>query len=127
LNALGRDILDVVGVFFGCMDAQHLALRHPDRICRLVLCCTSPGVSLPSYPFHELPEGLRTGERLMKRMVVSDRRRDHVWQAVNPDRIQKLIGYTLARSVPGHSTDEYKMGARRQLETRAGHDVMSRF
>ena len=127
MNALGRDILDVVGVFFGCMDAQHLALRHPDRICRLVLCCTSPGVSLPSYPFHELPEGLGTGERLMKLMVVSDRRRDHVWQAVNPDRIQKLIGYTLARSVPGHSTDEYKMGARRQLETRAGHDVMSRF
>ena len=60
-------------------------------------------------------------------MVVSDRRRDHVWQAVNPDQIQKLIGYTLARAVPGHSTDEYKMGARRQLETRAGHDVMSRF
>ena len=85
-----------------------------------------PGGSLLSYPFHKLPEGLGTLERLMKLMVLSDRRRDQAWQAANPDRVQKLISYTLARAVPEHSTDDYKMGARRQLEARAGHNVINR-
>lgn len=36
------------------MVALHLAIRHPDVVERLVLCCTSPGGDAPSYPLHEL-------------------------------------------------------------------------
>ena len=126
LDALDHDTVDVIGVSFGGMVAQHLALRHPDRIRRLVICCTSPGGSLPSYPFHKLPEGIEAVERLMKLMAVSDTRRDEAWQAANPDRVQKLIDHSLAGALADHLTDEYRKGARLQLEARAGHDVINR-
>ena len=48
LGALGVGPVHVVGVSFGGMVAQHLALRHPAVVDRLVLMCTSPGGPMPS-------------------------------------------------------------------------------
>ncbi len=126
LDALGFDAVDVIGVSFGGMVAQHLALRHPERIRRLVLCCTSPGGNLPSYPFHELPDDLDAIERLVKLMGVSDTRRGEAWQAENPDQVQKLIDYTLKMAVADHKTAPFRRGARLQLEARANHDTLDR-
>ena len=39
----GWDEALVIGVSFGGMVAQELALRHPERVKRLVLACASPG------------------------------------------------------------------------------------
>jgi 3-oxoadipate enol-lactonase len=43
LDAVGWARAKVVGVSFGGMVAQELALRHPGKVERLVLACTSPG------------------------------------------------------------------------------------
>ena len=54
VHSMGWASAHVLGVSFGGMVALNLALRHPDVVDRLVLCCTSPGGAAPSYPLHEL-------------------------------------------------------------------------
>ena len=76
LDALGWDRCRVMGVSFGGMVAQELALRYPERVERLVLACTSSGgEGKPSYPLHELQE-LPAEERALRSMELSDLRRD---------------------------------------------------
>src|SRR4051812_46678992 len=43
LDAVGWDRCHVMGVSFGGMVAQELAIRYPDRLDRGGLCCTSSG------------------------------------------------------------------------------------
>lgn len=123
LDALGHQQVDVVGVSFGGMVAQHLAIRHPARIRRLVLCCRSPGGDMPSYPFHELPDDLSPVERMLQLMSVSDTRRDEAWQSENPDFVEKMKEQAEAGAIEDHGTPEFRRGARMQLEARALHDT----
>lgn len=43
LDHLGIPAAHVFGASFGGMVAQHIALEYPERVRRLVLCCTTPG------------------------------------------------------------------------------------
>ena len=43
MQAVGLERAFVVGVSFGGMVALELALRYPEQVSRLVLCCTSAG------------------------------------------------------------------------------------
>ena len=123
LETLGHEKADVVGVSFGGMVAQHLAIRHPQKVNSLVLCCTSPGGDMPSYPFHDLPSDITPVERLIKLMPISDTRRDQTWQTENMDIVNQLIAYTVRTAIADHSTPEFKRGARLQLEARRNHDT----
>jgi 3-oxoadipate enol-lactonase len=124
MDAVGWAGAKVVGISFGGMVAQELALRHPAKVERLVLGCTSPGgAGGASYPFHEIQN--LTGEARAKFLLpVSDTRRDAAWAAANPDTYAQLVA--LGSADPFAGEPDRAMGARRQLEARAWHDTWDR-
>ena len=121
MDALGWEDALVIGVSFGGMVAQNLVVRHPQRVRRLVLACTSPGgAGGASFPFHEI--GHLKGEARARRLLpVNDTRLDEAWAAANPERYAEAIALSSADPFAGEPGRE--MGARRQIEARAGHDV----
>lgn len=121
LDGLGFERIKVVGVSFGGMVAQELVLRHPTKVERLVLACTSPGgAGGASFPFHEI-EHLTGEARARHLMPISDVRRDDAWQAAHPDDAARLIA--LAAADPYAGEPGRAAGAHRQLEARAAHDT----
>jgi 3-oxoadipate enol-lactonase len=121
LAALGWECAGVVGTSFGGMVALNLVVRHAELVDRLVLCCTSPGGTHPSYPLHELPAGSDPGTFAL-RMRLMDRRWD-------PDAAEPIPGLGAfydqfaSESSPQLEPDA-AAGLRRQLQARAGHDVV---
>lgn len=119
LDHAGWDTALVVGISFGGMVAQELAVRHPHRIEKLVLCCTSSGgAGQPSYPLHTLTD-LPEDERTAIQLGISDTRYSTEWQAANPEQAGKILATLRTGTVAS-------TGERAQLEARSHHDAYDR-
>ncbi|HEY1827826.1 MAG TPA: alpha/beta hydrolase [Acidimicrobiales bacterium] len=123
LDAVGWDSCAVLGLSFGGMVAQELAIRHPDRVRRLALACTSAGgVGGSSYPLHELAV-LSPEESLAIRMEILDTRWDAEWRRTHPEVVEGMSKRFLQRTADqGVAAD----GLTLQLEARSHHDTADR-
>jgi 3-oxoadipate enol-lactonase len=124
LDAIGWDRVKVVGVSFGGMVAQEFVLRHPDRVSRLVLACTSPGgAGGASFPFHTI-DHLKGEARARHLIPVSDTRHDEAWAAANPETYAQMVALS---SVDPYADEPARaMGAWRQILARSHHDTWDR-
>lgn len=122
IREMGWASCHVLGTSFGGMVALNLAVRHPDLVDRLVLCCTSPGGVAPSYPLHDLA-GLDPAEAFATRMRLTDRRWD-------PDADEPIPGLgafydQMVLAAEARPDPEQLVGLGRQLAARARHDVVA--
>ncbi|HWA65373.1 MAG TPA: alpha/beta hydrolase [Mycobacteriales bacterium] len=117
LDWAGWDDAAVVGVSFGGMVAQELLVRHPSRVSRAALVCTSSGGSGgASYPLHELV-GLDAADYLAAFLPIMDTR----WaDPAYDDPLRELLATMLA------SRPQPDAGNLAQLEARRRHDTFDR-
>ena len=126
IDHIGWEKPSVLGVSFGGMVAQELAIEHCDRIDQLVLCCTSSGgAGGSSYPLHTLVT-LNDKSRAKKLIGISDLRCTEKWIKSNPEVYQSIIEESLAASQFAAHEPNHSIGAWRQLEARSHHDCYDR-
>jgi len=124
LDHLGWERCRVVGVSFGGMVAQELAVTWPDRVDRLALCCTSPGgAGGSSSPLHLLAD-LDHADYAAAFPPLLDTRFTPEWLAAHPETRALVDLLTTRRARP--ASEEARRGAAAQLGARRGHDVWDR-
>jgi pimeloyl-ACP methyl ester carboxylesterase len=124
MTAVGWESARVMGISFGGMVAQEVAVTGPERVERLALLCTAPGgEGGSSYPLHEL-ENLPRDEKLRALRRLVDTRFDDAWLAAHPEA-QNLVD-VLAGSQEQAPDPRRERARLAQLQARAGHNVWDR-
>ncbi|MBL8778967.1 MAG: alpha/beta fold hydrolase [Acidimicrobiales bacterium] len=124
LDHVGWERCRVLGISFGGMVAQELAVTVPERVERLALLCTSPGgEGGSSYPLHELGDR-PPAEQAAIGLSILDTRFTPEWLASHPSD-QALVEMMVARRSQPDDPEQAR-GKAEQLGARRNHDVWDR-
>ena len=121
---LGWASFSVLGISFGGMVAQELAVTIPGRIERLALLCTSSGgAGGSSYPLHILAD-MDPADRASRLSPLLDTRFTPEWLASH-DADRALVAGAMDRRA-ARRPDAVIRGEALQMEARSRHDVYDR-
>ena len=121
LDELAWTRVGVVGISFGGMVAQELALAHPERISRLVIgVSSSGGQGGASYPLHEVFH-LPAHQYARRVFQLADARIDDQWLDAN----RTLVDLRAAHA-PEMLDPDARRGLAEQLGARSHHDTFDR-
>ncbi len=119
LRTLTIDKIVVIGISFGGMVAQHLAIRHPKLVRKLILACTSPGGNTHSSADLVELMGLPLEERQRSWLEMFDTRYKNGSEG-------KHFVYLLEKLIkrnPSMFPNDASDGLMRQIRARSGHDL----
>ena len=122
LDELGIEQISVLGVSFGGMVAQEFALRHPHKVTKLVLSCTSSGgAGGSSYPLHEL-DSIEGEEKIEKVLKLYDLRITDSWIKENPETWKQIKKAAAEKGMD----KKYAPNVLKQLNARKSHDTFEK-
>jgi 3-oxoadipate enol-lactonase len=122
-DQLGWDHFHLIGISFGGMVAQEMAVTAPERVDRLALLCTSPGgAGGSSFPFRSLLE-LTLASRVTVSAEIMDTRFTPEW--LQEHESDRFLAGVLAQRFSPEAFDEER-GTALQLDARSEHDVFDR-
>ena len=113
LDDIGPGAVHVLGASLGGMIAQDLAVRHPERIDKLVLACTTPGWPF-AYPMPPATVRLIAASRRLPPDVAARRHLENALSAVTVKERPDLVEQILARqrsAVAGQATARGQVAA----------------
>jgi pimeloyl-ACP methyl ester carboxylesterase len=121
---VGWERYRVIGISFGGMVAQELAVTWPERVERLVLAVTSPGgAGGSSYPLHTLAD-MDEARRQALAPTLLDTRYTPEFLAEHP--ADRAIAQMMAQRSQIAKSPDVLRGERLQLDARAHFDVFDR-
>jgi len=101
LDRLGIERAHVVGLSLGGMTGMWLASRRPERVGRLVLCCTSARLG-PARMWAERAEAVAASGTGSIADAVVQRWTTERWREANPDRVRELTAMVAATPDDGY-------------------------
>ena len=96
LDDIGIGAVHVLGASLGGIIAQDLAIRHPERVDKLVLACTTPGWPF-AYPMPSASVRLIMASRRLPPDVAARRHVENALSAITLEQRPELVERILAR------------------------------